>query len=98
MPAIDVFRLNHSMAFLPDRPPSVGGLVLIPECRRTTVALLAEFSASDCGRARAGLGYFKFAGSTSPVPPQTSQRRRPVSSHSLQFPILIPTMDFLPVP
>jgi len=44
------------------------------------------------------MGYFEFAGSTSPVPPQTSQRRRPVPLHSLQFPVLIPTMDFLPVP
>jgi len=40
----------------------------------------------------------KFVGSTSPVPPQTSQRRRPLPSHSLQFPVLISATDFLPVP
>ena len=37
-------------------------------------------------------------GSTSPAPPQTSQRRWPVPLHSLQMPIVMPTRDFLPVP
>ncbi len=41
---------------------------------------------------------FEFAGSTSPVPPHTSQRRCPVPLHSLQLPSVIPTIDFLPVP
>ncbi len=37
-------------------------------------------------------------GSTSPAPPQTSQRRWPVPLHSLQMPIGMPKRDFLPVP
>ena len=32
------------------------------------------------------------------MPPQTSQQRRPVPSHSRQFAILMLMMDFLPVP
>jgi len=36
--------------------------------------------------------------STSPVPPQTSQRRRPVPPHSSQSPIGLSTRNFLPVP
>jgi hypothetical protein len=42
--------------------------------------------------------FFSFGGSTSPVPPQTSQRRRPVPPQVLQSPKVIPAMDFLPVP
>jgi hypothetical protein len=42
--------------------------------------------------------YFGFAGSTSPVPPHTSQRRRPVPLHSLQSPSIAPAGDLLPVP
>jgi hypothetical protein len=32
------------------------------------------------------------------MPPHTSQRRRPLPSHSLHLPILTPTIDRLPVP
>jgi hypothetical protein len=37
-------------------------------------------------------------GSTSPLPPHTSQRRWPTPSHFLQFPIVIPAIIRFPVP
>jgi len=38
------------------------------------------------------------AASISPIPPQTVQRRWPVPLHSLQWPVVLPAMDRLPVP
>jgi len=38
------------------------------------------------------------AASISPIPPQTVQRRWPVPLHSMQWPVVIPAMDRLPVP
>ena len=39
VPAIDVFRLNHSMAFLPDRPPHLGGL---PRFQHPTISPISQ--------------------------------------------------------
>src|SRR5262249_41665907 len=55
-----------------------------------------------CTRRSAGfslpLGTWSPTASISPVAPQTSQRRWPIPAHSVQLPILIPTIDRLPLP
>jgi len=65
------------------KPPALSELAALPSMMQGRV-----------GQA----SYFGFAGSTSPVPPHTSQRRRPVPLQSLQSPSIAPAGDLLPVP
>ena len=74
----------------------------LPITRRDQASRTAQDGPS-CGRSGASPSHWALRrrsarlGSTSPVPPQTSQRRWPVPPHSLQVPSGIPTTDFLPV-
>jgi hypothetical protein len=89
-------RISSAMLVRDRRTSSANGTCLQKRRDNEVLRLVTRYRLIAVEHAR--LGHVEFAGSTSPIPPQTSQRRRPVPSHSLQFPVLIPTMDILPVP